>query len=716
MSLKHAEDLLQSHFGFSSFRLGQRQIVESILNGHHTLGIMPTGGGKSICYQIPALMLPGVTIVISPLISLMKDQVDGLQQIGIPATFINSSLTSQEIHQRIQETVDGKYKLLYLAPERIDSEHFQGIFERLPVYLVTIDEAHCISQWGHDFRPSYRSMVQKIRQLPRKPIIASLTATATPAVKEDIAHLLGISDHHIFTSKLQRANLSFSVQHEVDKATFIESYLRSHPGQTGIIYCSTRKDVEKIHEFLVHKGFSAAAYHAGLSDQDRIRAQEQFSYDQIQTIVATNAFGMGIDKSNVRFVIHFNLPKNLESYYQEAGRAGRDGDESECILLYSPEDIQTPRFLIQQSELPPDLKKLEFHKLQEMKNYCYTQQCLQKTIVQYFGDDHDFSCGKCSNCLQLDQERTEIDATVDAQKIFSCIKRMKERFGLTTVVKVLRGSNSKRLLQWKLDQLSTYGIMKDKSEKEILALSQWLAAEGYIAIVLSDQSRPLATLTAKAVEVLKGERRVTYQQRSVLESLPTTSKINELFEELRLVRRTLSEQEQLPPYMIFQDSTLKEMSRKLPVDSHSFLQITGVGEKKYQKYGDAFIQVIRTYVENHQLQPVHELSTTPTTNDKEPSHLTTFHMYEEGKSIEEIAEVRSLHRATIEDHLFRCGMEGFAINWDLFIPKEYEALIIQKIEALGAHKLRPLKEELPDEVDYMAIKAVIAKRELVTSN
>jgi ATP-dependent DNA helicase RecQ len=719
LSLAQAEELLQKYYGHPSFHREQRQIIESVLAGQNTLGIMPTGGGKSICYQIPALLFPGITLVISPLISLMKDQVDGLRQIGIPAIYINSSLSLQEIDWYIDEVQQGKCKLLYIAPERLESERFRTLFERLPIYLVTIDEAHCISQWGHDFRPSYRTMATMIQQLPRKPIIVALTATATQEVRQDISRLLTISTKHTFAAALQRTNLSFSVRHEAEKRLFIQTYLEDHRDQTGIIYCSTRKEVDQLQQTLHQQGFATAGYHAGMNEEERNRAQESFAYDHVQTIVATNAFGMGIDKSNVRFVIHYNVPKNLESYYQEAGRAGRDGEESECLLLYSPADVHTQKYLIENAELTPARKQHELLKLQSMQRYCYTQTCLQTTIVQYFGDvSMTDACGKCSSCHQLAEEE-QIDITTDAQKIFSCIKRMKEKYGISTIAKVLKGSKVKKLLEWRMDRLPTYGIMQNRSEKEIVQLCQTLAADGYIAIQLTELSHPIAKLTSKAIEVLKGEHRITQRRKIYKEPLPTNQPpstsnlaVHPLFDLLKTLRKQLSEQAQLPPYMIFHDSTLKEMCHHLPVTPAKMLHIHGVGEQKYQKYGQLFMETIQAYVEEHGIKP--DLQPPPSKRasiDKEPSHLLSYRMYQQGQAIAEIAATRQMHKNTIEDHLFRCGMEGLPLQWEAFIPAAYETLIMQTIAELGAERLKPLKEALPAEVDYMAIKATIAKRE-----
>lgn len=707
--IQQAELLLQKVFGYSSFRSGQKKIIESILAGHHTMGIMPTGGGKSICYQIPALLFPGITVVISPLISLMKDQVDSLRQLNIAATYINSSLTRAEVEQRMAKLKKGAYKLLYIAPERLESKAFQEIFSTLPIYFVTIDEAHCISQWGHDFRPSYRSMAEKLLSLPRRPLIVALTATATPDVKADIAQLLKIESSHIYSTKLDRSNLSFFVRHNDNKLDYIHHYLQNHLQQTGIIYCATRKDTDQVHQFLVEAGFSTAKYHAGLSEEVREQAQEMFSYDRVQVIVATNAFGMGINKSNVRFVIHYQLPRNLECYYQEAGRAGRDGEESECVLLFSPRDIPMQKYLIEHSGLAIERKTLELGKLQTMINYCFSQRCWQQEMVAYFGSASIQPCGKCGNCRK--QMGDLVNYTVEAQKIFSCIKRTGEHYGLTIIAKILRGSKSRRLSAWKLDRISTYGIMSKYTEKEIFRLCQFLVSQGYLAMVYDHRPFPLARLTNKALAVLKGEHSVYLHKDTERLVKATETKTNPLFDRLLSLRKQLSEAEQLPPYMIFPDSTLKEMCRRLPVTNEELRFISGVGKMKLHKYGHHFLETIRQYVKEHGRMPVR--SKPAGKNPKDPSYLKTYHLFLQGKTIPEIARERNLKRGTIEDHLLRAGLEGLELDWDQFIPAEYEELIMQKIKELGAHKLRPVKEELPDSVDYMAIKAAIVKRELL---
>ncbi|WP_124726814.1 DNA helicase RecQ [Staphylospora marina] len=712
-TLADAERMLRKHFGYPSFRPGQRRIIESLLAGRDTMGIMPTGGGKSVCYQIPALLFPGITVVISPLISLMKDQVDRLLLHGIPATFLNSTLSPEEADERIRRLMAGEYKLLYIAPERLESERFHTIFQRLPVDLVTVDEAHCISQWGHDFRPSYRTMAEKILGLPKKPLIMALTATATPDVREDITSLLGIPRDAVHTMPVRRNNLSFFVRREEDRTAFIRSRLARSPDKTGIIYCSTRKEVDKLYTALQSAGVAAARYHAGMDEREREHAQERFARDQVQVIVATNAFGMGIDKSNVRFVIHHNLPRNLESYYQEAGRAGRDGEPGECILLWNPGDMVIQRHLIDQSGLSPERKELERDKLRCMVRYAVHTDCLQVFIARYFGEEEAEPCGLCGPCRSVHGEKE--DVTGEALKIFSCVKRMGERFGLTLLSKTLRGSKNIRLKQFGLDRLSTYGIMNDRTEKEIRHLCHRLLAEGYLAQTDEEELYPTIRLTAKAVDVLKGKRRALVAAEETHGRESSERPESGLYDILRELRKEIAEREQIPPYVIFHDSTLREMCRRLPVTPEQFRAIPGVGEAKLARYGQPFLDKIRTFVRETAPGSPRRPKPGPSSRPeaKVPTHVITWNMWRDGKSVEEIARLRNLKRGTIEDHLFRCGMEGFPLDWSTFIPAEHEARIMQAIERLGAHKLRPIKEALPEEVSYMAIKAAVAKREML---
>ncbi|SDC37990.1 ATP-dependent DNA helicase, RecQ-like [Melghirimyces thermohalophilus] len=701
-------ELLERYFGYTSFRPGQEAIIQSILEGHNTFAVMPTGGGKSVCYQIPALMLEGLTLVVSPLISLMKDQVDQLNQLGIPATYINSTLTVHEMEQELNKAARGRYKLLYVAPERLESPRFQTMLRQVPLSLVTVDEAHCISQWGHDFRPSYRSLAHWIHDWPHRPIIAAFTATATEEVRQDIARLLSFDPDHIFTTGVKRPNLSFSVLHGENVREYAANYLKENPGQPGIFYCATRKETDRLAQFLSEQGFSVGRYHAGLTEAEREQAQEAFAFDRVQAIVATNAFGMGIDKSNVRFVIHCQMPKNLESYYQEAGRAGRDGEESECILLFSPSDIRTQKYLIDQSELAPDLKGREQAKLQEMVRYAYTQQCLQQTFAHYFGEKMADPCGKCSNCTA---EGEQTDITVDAQKIFSCIRRMRERFGVSLTAKVLKGSKSKRVLELGFDSLPTYGLLKAYTEKEITHRIHVLAAEGYLR--LTDDEYPVLTLTPAAADVLKGKRQVLLRvKKRKRRSAPVRE---DLFEELRSLRREISEVEQVPPYMIFSDSTLTELTRVLPRDPQQMRSIRGVGDRKLERYGDRFLEVIQSYLEQKGFEPGPAAEAAATAesssrNDEEPSHLITWKLWREGLDLETIHKERGLALTTLENHLIRAATEGYPLDWNRLIPQEQEPLIRQAIEKVGGTRLKPIKEALPENITYTTIKAVLAKQ------
>lgn len=598
LMMEQAQQLLQKYYGYPDFREGQRRIVASVLSGADTLGIMPTGGGKSICYQIPALMLPGLTLVVSPLISLMKDQVDALTATGISAAYINSTLSGKEVNNRIRAARRGELKLLYVAPERLELDWFREEMSGLTISCVAVDEAHCVSQWGHDFRTSYLTVSPFVESLPQRPILAAFTATATPEVMDDMIRLLKLNEPEVFVTGLGRDNLSMSVLRGENKREFVLNYANTHAHQPGIVYAATRKEVDDLYERLSRSGIPAGRYHAGLPDKEREESQEAFLYDDIRVMVATNAFGMGIDKSNVRYVIHYNMPKNMEAYVQEAGRAGRDGEPSECILLFSPQDIMTQKFLIEQNPQDDERKRNEYRKLQQMVEYCYQTKCLRWAMLDYFGEAHDHKpCGICSSCRD---ERELVDMTRDAQIIFSCIHRMRERFGVSLVASVLKGSQNKKVLQYQFDKLPTYGMLRTRTEKQISELINVFIAEGYLA--LSEGQYPIVRLQPLAVEVLKSRQQVMLRApEPSAAQRPSSSRrrgyddgpsaVNEtVFEQLRLIRRDLAEKEHVPSYIIFNDATLREMSVVCPTREADMLKIKGVGEVKYRKYGKPFLE------------------------------------------------------------------------------------------------------------------------------
>ncbi len=717
MTMERARQILQKYFGYAQFREGQHQVIESLLQGADTLAIMPTGAGKSLAYQIPALLFKGTTLVISPLISLMKDQVDALQQYGVATTFINSSLSAKEVSSRLQRVGNGEFKLLYVAPERLDSESFRELLTTLQISLIAIDEAHCVSQWGHDFRPSYLHLGAFIKTFPQPPLIGAFTATATREVKTDIISLLSLKQPNVFVTGFDRPNLKFTVLRGENKKTFVTNYTRSS-GQAGIIYAATRKEVDSLHKLLTAKGLKAGKYHAGMDSNDRQKNQEDFLFDKTPVMIATNAFGMGIDKSNVRYVIHYNMPKNMEAYYQEAGRAGRDGEPGECLLLFSPQDVIVQRRLIEQTILHPERRENDFRKLMAMVDYCHTSRCLRKTILDYFGEKNlPAECGNCGNCLD---ERAEIDITVEAQKIFSCIYRMRERFGISLVAEVLKGSHNKKILELRFNELSTHALMSEVPLQEIKDRINYLLTEDYLR--LSGGEYPTVKLQPKAISVLKGEAKVT--QKVTQQPLPQETETQSLFDRLRSLRRETALKENLPPYMVFTDSTLREMSRFCPVTAAELLGIGGVGERKLEKYGSLFLKEIQDFLTENPVRekegnrpqintpekPTEKPAEKPASAlNKEPSHLKTYQLFQKGYSLMDIAKSRDITLKTVQEHLVRCNLEGHAVPWDNFIPDEQEQLVLEAVRQAGKEKLRPIKDLLPENIEWFTIRAVLEK-------
>lgn len=622
-------DILKRYFGYDTFRPGQELLIDSILSGRDVLGIMPTGAGKSLCYQVPALLLPGITVVISPLISLMNDQVRALNDAGVHAAYINSALTDNQITKALQYAAVGRYKIIYVAPERLGTLEFSRFVNAVEISMVTVDEAHCISQWGQDFRPSYLKILDFVRSLRKRPVISAFTATATKEVQEDILCVLNLQNPQTLITGFDRKNLYFAVEQVRQKDRFIREYLREHVGDNGIIYCATRKNVDKLYEMLSREGFSVASYHAGMDNEQRKQSQNDFIYDRKSVIIATNAFGMGIDKSNVRYVIHYNMPQSLENYYQEAGRAGRDGGESECILLYSPQDVMINRFLLDSKEEVTDLTPEELDTVRErdeirlraMTTYCTMTRCLREYILRYFGETEASPCGNCSNCLR---EYEEEDVTDSAVSVMNCVRELRQRFGINVIVGTLRGRDNAKLRSYGLQQCECYGKLEHLGEEKIKDIINLLLQEDLLCTSMDKYS--LVRLTAKGQTLLRGyadslagregatevrlvmrsakdKAEMEEQSRSSRKRSSGSRRISEiltsrgldLFEKLRSLRSELARAEGLPPYIVFGDKTLLDMCIKVPFSQEEMLGVSGVGENKYARYGERFLKEIADF-------------------------------------------------------------------------------------------------------------------------
>lgn len=594
--------VLKDYFGHDSFRDGQEQIVDALLDGRDALCIMPTGAGKSMCYQIPALLFDGVTIVVSPLISLMKDQVGSLVQSGVPAAYINSSLSYPQFLRVLSNTEHGKYKIIYVAPERLLTDGFLDTCKKIKISMVAVDEAHCVSQWGQDFRPSYLKIISFVESLENRPIVGAFTATATNDVKEDIKKILRLENPFEITTGFDRPNLFFGVIKSSSKDEKLIDLIRERGDRSGIVYCATRKNVESVCELLCDNGFSATRYHAGLDEYERRKNQEDFVFDRKNIMVATNAFGMGIDKSNVTYVIHYNMPKNIESYYQEAGRAGRDGGEADCILLYSPKDVRLNRFMIENSEGNDELtieeneqiRERDFERLKHMTFYSTTNDCLRGFILRYFGGDKKAYCGKCSNCLSVHKL---VDVTIDAQKIMSCIARTGQRYGKTVICDVLKGSKSEKILKAELNNQSTYGIMKEVTARHIFGTIDFLAEKEYIS---ADNETEALKLLPKSRDVLFGRERLVMKkvensEKVVKTHRPEVPVNSELLDALKALRKSIASKKSVPAYVIFTDATLIDMCKKCPETPDEMLEVSGVGRTKLEKFGKEFLEVIAKF-------------------------------------------------------------------------------------------------------------------------
>lgn len=694
------KDILQKYYGYKNFRDNQDIIIDKIISGKDTLCVMPTGAGKSICYQIPAILFEGLTLVISPLISLMKDQVDMLKENGISAAYINSSLTDEEYFNVLNGIKSNKYKLIYLAPERIQQDGFFSFIKNINISMIAIDEAHCISQWGHEFRPSYRNIISLINNLDKRPIVTAFTATATPEVKEDIKFQLNMYNPFEVNTSFDRENIYFEVIETKDKEKYLLENI--NPEESSIIYCATRKKVEEVFSFLNENNLSVTKYHAGLNDFTRLSNQNDFIYDRKPIMVATVAFGMGIDKSNVRKVIHYNLPKTMENYYQEAGRCGRDGEKAKAILLYSAGDVGIQNFLIKNSTNSKD----DYDKLDYMIDYATGTDCLRRKILNYFHENLEEDCGNCSNC---NKEFKEKDITIEAQKILSCIKRMGEMSGANLVTDVLKGSRKKQVLSFEYDKLSTYGIMRDYKRDDILDIISELTRQN--ALSTTGMPKPILKLNKNSYDIFKGKKvSMKYTEKKINTNINTYDNLNKenliLFDIFKNWRYEKSKEQNIPPYIVANDKLLISLTKKLPQTKRDLLEIEGIGENKLNQYGDDIINIINNYLENKPKKDNINL-TTPVkiTNTR----LESYKLYQEGLSFNSISKMRNLSEVTVINHILDCYKYGYPVKEEDFLKDNWEKQILDAITKVGDEYLKPIKEALTDEIDYNAIKYTLIK-------
>ncbi len=720
-------EILKKYYGYESFRDGQENIINNIIARKDTLAIMPTGAGKSICYQVPAIYLSGITIVISPLISLMKDQVDFLNEIGVKSTYINSNLVKSQLDNIYDNVKKGLFKIIYVTPERLETKQFINLLNKINISQIAIDEAHCVSQWGHDFRPSYSKIASIIEKLEKRPVISAFTATATEVVKKDIIKLLNLENPYMYISSFDRDNLYFSVEKVNDKFKYIYNYIKNHKDISGIIYCATRKRVDEVHEYISSRGFLASYYHAGLTEEQRTKNQEDFIFDNKNIMVATNAFGMGIDKSNIGYVIHFNMPSSMENYYQEAGRTGRDGASAECIILFSRADVVTNKFLIEKSNRGYIEKTIEYNKLNSMVDYCNTDKCLRKFILEYFGENVIYE--NCSNCINCNTKLELIDMTVEAKMILSCIKRMGQKYGSLVVTDVLRGSKSTKMTELKFDTLSTYSIMKDYSKDSVRDMISYLVVEGYLDVY--GTKYPLLKLNDNSNKILFEDEKILIKRN--IEKDLKGNEIEEnitidrgLFEKLKEIRKEIAVLNNIPPFIIFSDTSLKDMCKYYPRTKQEMLEISGVGIKKYENYGLKFLNAINEYIlqNNIDVEVIKNNNKLNSKNNedlsrmlkKESTYKITYDMFNSGKNIEKIAIERNLTISTVQGHFMKFLEEQWdnadkieKYLYDTQVNKQYIEDIKLSCKKNGIKSFGKIKKSLPEEVSYFDIRYVVWK-------